>query len=332
MAFQDSAGTIILNAVLTDIGRKRMMQGNFVVTNFGLGDDEVDYELGNSNNGTFELDTNPPIQEAYGGQNANIHFGLLDLPRNDVLYLPQLKVNSKIDNAVRTQSSKYHIAINTETSLKLKSDIGNRKYLQNNSDTTNMIVVESGIELPENITIVPARNKINQERYLLNLSLLDNYIFLYADGRLIKNLLVNNSLAYYRNDHKNNLYTNLQPLDRIVKSSIGTVEKMYDTYSCSAVINEVYNRPGSNGNDFSLSAFNGPRGSVMGFNLSLNDKIVNAPASDPDDRFRRFGTLNQTLFGGSNTYDYIDTNILAEGASSGKQLIIPIRIIRYRSA
>ena len=329
MAFQDSAGTIILNAVLTDIGRKKMMQGNFVVTSFGLGDDEVDYELGNSNNGTFELDTNPPIQEAYGGQNANIHFGLLDLPRNDILYLPQIKVNSKIENSVQTQSSRYHIAINTETSLKLKSAIGNKKYLQNNSDVTNMIVVESGIELPSNITIVPERNKINQERYLLNMGLLDKYFFLYVDGRFVKNVLTNNPTAYYRNDAKDKLYTNLQPLGRIVKTSIGSVEEMYDTYNCSAVMNQIYNL--GSGNDFSLSAFNGPRGSIMGFNLSLNDKLVNAPASDPDDRFSRFGTLNQSLFGGSDTYDYIDTNILVEGSSSGKQLIVPIRIIRYRS-
>ena len=43
MAFLDNSGDIILDAVLTDVGRKRMAEGNFVIDRFGLGDDEIDY-------------------------------------------------------------------------------------------------------------------------------------------------------------------------------------------------------------------------------------------------------------------------------------------------
>ena len=46
MAFQDTAGTIILDATLTDLGRRRMAQGKFKIEKFALGDDEVDYALG----------------------------------------------------------------------------------------------------------------------------------------------------------------------------------------------------------------------------------------------------------------------------------------------
>ena len=45
MAFLDNSGDIILDAVLTDLGRKRMAEGNFKITQFALGDDEVDYHL-----------------------------------------------------------------------------------------------------------------------------------------------------------------------------------------------------------------------------------------------------------------------------------------------
>ena len=43
MAFQDSTGGIVLDAVLTDIGRKRMASGEFRITKFCLGDDEIDF-------------------------------------------------------------------------------------------------------------------------------------------------------------------------------------------------------------------------------------------------------------------------------------------------
>ena len=44
MAFLDNSGDIILDAVLTEIGRKRMANGNFRIVKFGLGDDEINYE------------------------------------------------------------------------------------------------------------------------------------------------------------------------------------------------------------------------------------------------------------------------------------------------
>ena len=45
MAFLDNSGTIILDAILTDTGRKRMTQGKFKISKFSLGDDELDYRL-----------------------------------------------------------------------------------------------------------------------------------------------------------------------------------------------------------------------------------------------------------------------------------------------
>ena len=47
MAFLDNSGDIILDAVLTELGRKRMSNGNFTITKFALGDDEINYELYN---------------------------------------------------------------------------------------------------------------------------------------------------------------------------------------------------------------------------------------------------------------------------------------------
>ena len=44
MAFLDNSGDIILDAVLTDKGRRLLANGNgFTITKFALGDDEINY-------------------------------------------------------------------------------------------------------------------------------------------------------------------------------------------------------------------------------------------------------------------------------------------------
>ena len=45
MAFLDNSGDIILDAVLTDAGRKRLARGDgtFKITKYAFGDDEINY-------------------------------------------------------------------------------------------------------------------------------------------------------------------------------------------------------------------------------------------------------------------------------------------------
>ena len=52
MAFLDNSGDIILDAVLTDTGRKRLAagDGSFRIAKFAFGDDEIDYSLYRNSN------------------------------------------------------------------------------------------------------------------------------------------------------------------------------------------------------------------------------------------------------------------------------------------
>lgn len=326
MSLQNNAGTIVIDAVLTDTGRKKMAQGNFNITHFGLGDDEVDYTLGNSNNGTFELDVNPPILEAFAEQNANIQHGLLDLPRQDLLYLPTIKVNNKVDNAVLKHNNYYHLAVNKNTTRKAQSSIGQAKVLENQNLNSNVLLIETGIEQNSTMTI-PTGSVSNQARFITNTGLMDKQFFVYCDSRFFDYVYINNPTAYYKNDAKGNLYTNIQPLQRVEKSSLGVVAEYYQSFICTSVVNAVYNK--GNSRDFSLSMYKNIRGSVLALNFGLTPKVVNPEKNNPDDRFTVFGQINQSILPGSNNYDYIDTNILIEGASTGRQLVVPIRIIRY---
>ena len=93
MGFLDNSGDIILDAVLTDVGRKRMARGNFKITKFSVGDDEIDYGLYQKNHPSgsayYDLEIlQTPILEAFTQPNANINYGLVSYARQDLLYIP----------------------------------------------------------------------------------------------------------------------------------------------------------------------------------------------------------------------------------------------------
>jgi len=327
MAFQNSAGTIVIDAVLTDIGRKRKAQGKFKVTHFGLGDDEVDYAFGNKKSGTWEITASVPVLEAFSGQQANIKYGLLNLPRNDIYYLPLLRANQKITGSVKSHESGscYYLSVNYQTSQQLKSDItdvSRGKFLENESVTTNVLLIESGIDT----TTTVARTSKAQDTYLRSAGLYDHYYIVYCDSRLIDHIYSNPADSYYKNDALNKMYTNMNPLEARVKNSFGKASLYHESYTCIGMLNEIYDH--GQGGDDDLTTLNGPRGSAVAINFKLNDKIVNASGSTADDRFRVFGKLEQDIFGTGNNYDYIETNVLVVGASSQKHLTIPLRIVR----
>ena len=152
MAFQNTAGTIILDAVLTDVGRKRMVEGKFDVSKFLLGDDEIDYGLYNSTTGGTQTNIErTPIFEAFANEHADINHGLLNFPSDDIIYMPYLAINSKrtIDESVRLHSlgtGSYFLAANAETSKKIKDSLGDTTYnLESAAADRNKLFIESGI-------------------------------------------------------------------------------------------------------------------------------------------------------------------------------------------
>ena len=103
MAFLDNSGDIILDAVLTEEGRRKLARGAPLnIRSFALADDEINY-------GTYELDhpdgsayedlevLQTPVFEAMTGRNSRLNHPLLKLHGTfDLLYMPVAKVNEKI--------------------------------------------------------------------------------------------------------------------------------------------------------------------------------------------------------------------------------------------
>ena len=76
MAFQDNSGDIILDVVLTDEGRRRLAPGGgqFSITKFALGDDEINYSLFDKTATTALQDLTilqTPILEAFTNNTFN---------------------------------------------------------------------------------------------------------------------------------------------------------------------------------------------------------------------------------------------------------------------
>ena len=93
MAFLDNSGDIILDAVLTDAGRQRMARGNFKITKFAFGDEEINYASFNGSHASgsafYDLEImQTPILEAFTNNTSMMKSKLITISRNNILYMP----------------------------------------------------------------------------------------------------------------------------------------------------------------------------------------------------------------------------------------------------
>ena len=143
MAFLNNSGDIIVDAVLTDVGRQRLAQGLPIVSKFALGDYEIDYGLYNPLNSSgsayYDLDIlQTPVLEAFTNNASSMKSRLLSINRNNLLYLPVIKLNDIESNGNNTAiqslvTNGYILAVDQDT----------QKYLTSGSLTYNSQNVNS---------------------------------------------------------------------------------------------------------------------------------------------------------------------------------------------
>lgn len=96
MGLLDStAGTITVDAVLTDIGRAALARndGGFEIVRYSFGDDEINYSLFQPNTGSLQQDANilnTPIFEANVNEKIALKYQLLSISNPDLKYMPTL--------------------------------------------------------------------------------------------------------------------------------------------------------------------------------------------------------------------------------------------------
>lgn len=95
MGLIDNSGDILVDAVLTDLGREFLARndGSFEIVRYSFGDDEIDYALFSPNTGSLQQDIsilNTPIFEANVNEKVALKHQLLTISNPDLKYLPSL--------------------------------------------------------------------------------------------------------------------------------------------------------------------------------------------------------------------------------------------------
>ena len=168
MGFLDhSTNNIIVDAVLTDLGRQALANGTFDITQFSLADDEVDYTIIEKYGravGKEKIIKNTPILEAQTVATLAMKHRLLSTADPTLIYLPTVTLGGEAESGTVTftQSSTtdttktitltQQISSVTNPAAKISPDstfyveVPNRFLRLLDSDTTTIGITDSRIE------------------------------------------------------------------------------------------------------------------------------------------------------------------------------------------
>ena len=317
-SFLDNSGDIILDAVLTDIGRQRLARadGTFKITAFSFGDDEINYKLYDSTKSTAAKDINilkSPVFEAFTNAATSLQYNLVTLQGKDkTLFLPVAKLNT---NSPTGPFPGFPYASSTDNGstenqfVVLSNQLAVDKYIGQNTTgsglpngfingvtpveaATDRIVVDQGLDTNQLSFQTVIDQDLNEDTYLLQ-----------VDDRLLKVVSPGGTPA--------------------VESFIDTDN--IATYVLSNQGNNVYFTNGAGGQSaqFGQSPIKGPRGSI--FKLSF---FAAPTVASSDYFFDQLGSTKTSYFPDSTNAKVIDSTIRLRGNKTGITLEIPLRIVR----
>ena len=308
MAFLDNSGDIILDAVLTDTGRMRLAKGDgsFRISKFALGDDEIDYSLYNNSSpsGTAYYDLEilqTPVLEAFSNNASSMKSLLISLARNDLLYLPVIKVNTRTTNYnAATDLIKNGYVLTTDEQTEKWFDANVVKYNGAQPVESSGLFYGFGskntkIQLDQGID-----NPIKPKNSAIDPDLKETQYMIVVDNRLVSIKDKNDvslTPSYIDDDNMATYYV-----------SDGVDTSIFDTTYGATSESEIA----------------GSRGTRIDFKLKSQNEIQSSTYL--------FDTLGKDLssgFGLSTNYmKGILTNIRVMGVTTGYSIDIPLMVIR----
>lgn len=315
MAFLDNSGDIILDAVLTDAGRKRLAKGDgsFRIVKFALGDDEINYALYQNSNHTdgahpsgsayYDLEImQTPILEAFTNNTSTMKSHLMSLPRTNLLYLPVIRVNNLESTSTMTDgtpagppSGTFLVAVDeaTETALKTAAGtsdpfdgllFGERPGLRD-----NMIRLDQGLDTTEISPEFTLDSDLVETQYIVKI---DNRFgnICNSDGSLA-------SVSFIDDDNIASYYLSLSSDTDYVSENTAT-----DALVGSQIIS-------------------GPRGTTLKFKINSSIEL-----NTSTHLFTELGGSTMTV--DAVNYNFIDTNIRVTGATTGFSVDVPVRFTK----
>lgn len=324
MAFLDNSGDIILDAVLTDTGRKRLAKGDgsFRITKFAFGDDEINYNLYdyNHSSGSAYFDLNilqSPIFEAFTNNTSVMKNKLLTIARTDLLYLPVVQLNfldgpggGTTDPTVggtlsnTTDSGSYIITTNTATSALFGAGTGGPHFgvIKGNRElapSEPAIIFDQGIDNNAlGLTPLGTANTLTETAYVVEI---DNRLGVLLNPETGQDAPV----SFVDDDQIASYYFSLQ----------GDV----DSSAHFSTIPQDGTPPTNNGN----SPIAGRPGLRFQIKVRATDNLAGS-----NYLFDTLGAADMTLTSPSATFRYIDSTIRVTGFTTGYRVDIPVRFVK----
>ena len=311
MGFLDNSGDIILDAVLTDLGRKRLAEGNgrFRIDKFAFGDDEIDYGLYDKNNtsGSAYYDLSilqTPVLEAFTNNMSSMKSRLISYTSNDLLYLPVIALKNSGDSAIYggTPAINSHLILVDEQTV---------NSLTNNSNALDAGIL-NGYKPTNGINILATDQGLNTSELssdeVIDPTLLETQYFVQIDNRL-------GSIRPQRGASDSEAFTPTSIDDDNIATYIFTAE------DDSGVVSEI--AAGA------ASAIVGPRGTRVSFKVASSlDLKTNTFL------FTQIGSIGSVaITSGTRTlaaadHRFIDSTVRVTGVSTGYSVDIPVRFIK----
>jgi len=320
MAFLDNSGDIILDAVLTDAGRKRLARGDgtFKVTKFAFGDDEINY--GNydhnaaSGSAYFDLEIlQTPILEAFTNNRSSLKSKLISLTNNNLLFLPELVLNEVIETLTKRSpdsnlsAGSFVIPVNQTTQAQIVADnpalSDSLVHGFGTPSTTNgsHIRVDQGLDTTKLDALTKLSAELTEQQYLLTI---DNRFGMITDVYAA----AQGSPSFIDDDQVASYY----------------VTKNVGQYVIDCATGQITDQSGEGGTYVGAGTkeaevITGPRGTKLRFGIMASN---NLKASD-----YLFTTLGRSVTMTSNYY-VLDAKVKVMGLTTGYHIDIPIPFVK----
>jgi len=334
MAFLDNSGDIILDAVLTDAGRKRLAagDGSFRISKFALGDDEIDYSLYTpvTSSGYEDLRIlQLPVFEAFTNNTSVLKNKLLTYADNSLLYLPVVKVNSfaAATGSAIGPTSGYSVAVDTTTVESVSNNgairAGYRFANDNANSQDSRVVFDQGLDTADLTLGYLASNQRNlvETQYIIEV---DNRLLNLAttvDGDLATPTFIDDDsvASYYFSMNSNPGYFASQPNGTGQAETRATVaEYGWGNVDPATMAQKMIGPTPTTGRLGSSLAFALRATLDLQVNTSLFTQMGTEISFDPGD-------------GVTSIYYTIDTVIRVTGFTTGYRTDVPLKLLKWKS-
>lgn len=306
MGFLDNSGDIILDAVLTDLGRKRLAEGNgrFNISKFALGDDEIDYSLYDKNNssGSAYYDINilqTPVLEAFTNNMSSMKSRLLSYSRNDLLYLPVILTNTTAGGQPFYTGLNSYIVLVDQTTVNTVAGEGTNALAAGilngfrPSEGANYVEADQGLdttELSSDQTLAQVDDQLVETQYFVQIdNRLGQLRAASGEGSFAPSSIDDDNIATY----------------------------IFSRDDDSSVVSDVAAN--------AASIIRGPRGSRVQLKIASSLDLRTSTFL-----FNQLGSTGTTAIGdlASGNYKFIDTIVRVSGVSTGYTLDVPVRFVK----